>query len=97
MGLRAYEKQNPRVHRSKREGMEMSGVACGGSTQSVRSRPTGSVGAGDYFPDWNWRRGERNALTGLKTDRMICEDSTNHELAEECGTLGHLSRHFFAE
>ena len=45
--------KSPRVHDRKREGIEIRAVvlADSGSTRNVRSRPTASVGAGDYFQD----------------------------------------------
>src|SRR5258706_13141869 len=50
-GVGPAKTENPRIHRSKREGIGNRAlvVGHGGSTRNVRSRPTGSVGAGDYF------------------------------------------------
>ena len=72
------EKQKaPAFHRSKREGIEIRAVVLAhyGSTRNARSRPTASVGAGDYFQDWKQRRDEQRALTEL----VVADDTSNPE------------------
>src|SRR5205814_4191017 len=48
---RAIKQKIPRVHRSKRGGLEVMLWSSGLSTRNARSRRTGPVRADDYFPD----------------------------------------------